>query len=286
MRTVTTVAEVRACVEGWRTRGERVALVPTMGALHEGHLTLVTRARELAERSIVSVFVNPRQFGPNEDFVRYPRTLESDSAKLAAAEVDLLYAPSPDEIYPEGFATTVSVAGPAEGLEGLSRQGFFAGVATVVTKLFTQVLPDVAVFGEKDFQQLAVIRRLTDDLDLRPRIVGVATVREADGLAYSSRNAYLDADQRRTAPNLYRVLSAAARRLSDGDEAAQVVAEAERDLAAQFDRVDYVALRDAESFSAEASPDRPRRLLAAVVLGATRLIDNVPVAPRGAKETL
>ena len=285
MRTVTTVAELRACVEGWRAHGERVALVPTMGALHQGHMMLVARGRELAERSIVSLFVNPRQFAPGEDFAAYPRNLESDSSKLAEAEVDLLYAPAPDQIYPEGFATAVSVGGPAEGLEGDVRPGFFIGVATVVAKLLAQAMPDVAVFGEKDYQQLVVVKRLVRDLDLRARIVGVPTVREEDGLACSSRNAYLDADQREVAPRLFRVLSATAERLGAGHDSAEELATANRELAAAFDRVDYVALRDAESMSADVTPGRTGRLLAAAVLGTTRLIDNVPVAPHGAEET-
>jgi pantoate--beta-alanine ligase len=279
MRTVTTVAELRACVDGWRSHGERVGLVPTMGALHQGHMTLVSRSRELCERTIVSVFVNPRQFAPTEDFAAYPRNMDGDSGLLAEAEVDVIYAPAAEEMYPRGFATTVSLGGPAEGLEGACRPGFFDGVATVVTKLFTQALPDIAVFGEKDFQQLHVVRRLVNDLDLKTRIVGVATVREDDGLALSSRNAYLSDAQRKIAPRLFEVLTRAAEAFPRHAAPAALLAETEADLASTFDLVDYVAWRDTETFDAEIAPGRPGRLLAAVQLGATRLIDNVPVAP-------
>jgi pantoate--beta-alanine ligase len=279
MRTVTTVAELGACVDNWRSKGDQIALVPTMGALHEGHMRLVAEGRGLALRTVASLFVNPRQFAANEDIATYPRNLTDDSSKLADAGVDLLYAPSLDQVYPDGFATTVSVTGPAEGLEGSSRPGFFDGVATVVTKLFTQARPDVAVFGEKDYQQLLVVRRLVRDLDLRPRIVGVPTVRESDGLACSSRNAYLDAGQRRTAPRLYAVLSRTAERLPSHDDRELLLAEAEADLKTSFDKVDYLAWRDDETFAAAMTPGRGGRLLAAVVLGRTRLIDNVPVAP-------
>jgi pantoate--beta-alanine ligase len=250
-----------------------------MGALHAGHLRLVDEARKLAPRTIVSLFVNPRQFAPGQDLATYPRNLEADAAKLAEADVDLLYAPSLDQIYPDGFVTTVSVGGPAEGLEGSSRPGFFDGVATVVTKLFTQTRPDVALFGEKDYQQLQVVKRLARDLDLRPLIVGVPTVREDDGLACSSRNAYLDSEQRQIAPRLYALLSRTAERMAGHDSPDDLLSEAEAELKTYFDKVDYLAWRDGETFEAAMAPGRAGRLLAAVVLGRTRLIDNVAVPP-------
>ena len=283
MRTVTTVAELRACVEDWRSKGDHVALVPTMGALHEGHMRLVAEGRGLAPCTVASLFVNPRQFAADADLATYPRNLEADQAKLAKAGVDLLYAPDLDQVYPNGFATTVSVTGPAEELEGSSRPGFFDGVATVVTKLFTQAQPDVAVFGEKDYQQLLVVRRLVRDLDLRPRVVAVPTVRESDGLACSSRNAYLDAGQRLIAPRLYTVLSRTAEHLPSDDDPELLLAEAEAELKTSFDKVDYLAWRDAETFGAAMTPGRAGRLLAAVALGRTRLIDNVAVAPLSEK---
>jgi pantoate--beta-alanine ligase len=279
MQTVATVAELRACVDLWRAEAEQIALVPTMGALHAGHMRLVDEARKLAPRTVVSLFVNPRQFASGEDLATYPRNLEADSAKLAEAGVDLLYAPCLDQVYPHGFATSVSVGGPAQGLEGSSRPGFFDGVATVVTKLFTQTRPDVALFGEKDYQQLQVVKRLVRDLDLRPSIVGVPTVRDVDGLACSSRNAYLDGEQRLVAPRRYALLSRTAERMADHDDPQHVLNEAEADLKSSFDKVDYLAWRDGETFEAGMTPGRAGRLLAAVMLGRTRLIDNVPVAP-------
>ncbi len=276
--TARTVAALRAVVAEWRRQGRRVALVPTMGALHAGHLSLVRLALERAERVVASVFVNPAQFGPNEDFASYPRGEADDAARLRETGAHLMFAPAVEEMYPPGFATTVSVAGVSEGLCGAHRPGHFEGVATVVTKLLLQALPDMAVFGEKDYQQLMVIRRLTRDLDIPVEIVGGATVREADGLALSSRNAYLSPEERRIAPALYRALAETAAALAAGEEAPLLLARArEAVLAAGFRDVEYLELRDAETLAPLDRAARPARLLAAARLGRTRLIDNVPV---------
>ncbi len=273
------VADLRRTVAEWRRAGLRVALVPTMGALHAGHLSLVGQGLREADRVVASVFVNPTQFGPNEDFAAYPRQETRDAAMLAEAGAHLLYAPAVSEMYPDGFATTVTVTGVSAGLCGDVRPGHFQGVATVVAKLLLQALPDVALFGEKDWQQLQVIRRMVRDLDVPVRVHGVATVRESDGLAMSSRNAYLTPDERRAAPTLYRVLSALADTLRGGDEAAAPhLARARAELeAAGFGPVDYVELRAAESLEPLERADRPARLLAAARLGRARLIDNVAV---------
>lgn len=275
-----TVADLRAQVAGWKAAGLRVALVPTMGALHDGHLSLVRRGRELADRVIASVFVNPTQFAPHEDLASYPRDEAGDAAKLASAGCDLLYAPSVAEMYPAGFATSMSMTGPAEGLCGAFRPQMFGGVALVVTKLFIQAAPDVAVFGEKDYQQLQVIRRFTRDLDLPVRVEGVPTTREPDGLALSSRNAYLSADERARAPALNAALRQAAEALRGGAAAATALTAA-RDhiLAAGFGAVDYVELRDAASLAPMPALTGPARLLAAARLGKARLIDNIAVEP-------
>ena len=277
---VRTVAGLRCYVRGWRDANETVALVPTMGALHEGHLSLVRRARTLANRVCVSLFVNPAQFGPNEDYAVYPRDEAGDAAKLCALDaVDLLYAPAIDEMYPEGALTRVSVAGAGDTLEGEHRPGFFTGVATVVSKLLMQALPDVALFGEKDFQQLLVVRRMVADLWIPVRIEGVPTVREADGLALSSRNSYLTAEQRAVAPALYRVITNVAAGIAAGADPIERAAWAEGELLrAGFDAVDYVAVRDAETLAPWQSPPRPGRVLAAARIGKTRLIDNVPLS--------
>jgi len=281
VRTVRTVADLRARVADWHREGLTVALVPTMGALHAGHLALVERARTLADRVVASIFVNPTQFAPHEDFDRYPRDEAGDAAKLASAGCDLLYAPSVAEMYPEGFCTAISVGGPAEGLCGTFRPQMFGGVAVVVTKLFLQARPDVAVFGEKDYQQLQVIRRFARDLDIPVRVEGAPTVREADGLAMSSRNAYLGTDERARAPELYRALCAAAEALAHGEAAGPAIEAAmARIAAAGFGRIDYVELRDAATLAPLERADRPARLLAAAWMGKARLIDNVPVVPR------
>ena len=272
------VAALRRAVADWRKAGEAVALVPTMGALHAGHLALVARARELSPRVVASLFVNPAQFGPNEDFARYPRNEAEDARKLAAAGTDLLFAPPVEEIYPPGFAIRVDPGPIADRLCGGYRPGHFIGVATVVTKLLLQAQPDFACFGEKDYQQLQIIRRVARDLDIPARIEGVPTVREPDGLALSSRNAYLSPAERAIAPALQRTLAAAAGRIAHG--ASPRVAAAEGDAAllhAGFAKVDYVAACDAQTLEPLDRLDRPGRLLAAAWLGQTRLIDNVPL---------
>jgi len=274
--TVRTVADLRARVKYWHDQGLRVALVPTMGALHQGHLSLVARGLELADRVVTSVFVNPTQFGPNEDFSRYPRQEEQDSALLDSAGCHLLYAPDVAEMYPEGFVTTITVGGVSEGLCGPVRPGHFAGVATVVTKLLLQSQADVALFGEKDYQQLAVIRRFARDLDIPVEIAGVPTLREADGLALSSRNAYLSEDERRVAPWLLRALTGVADGLRAGAKASDLCPmAADGLLKAGFAAVDYVEVRDAETLAPAEILDRPLRVLAAARLGKTRLIDNI-----------
>jgi pantoate--beta-alanine ligase len=277
---VRTVAELRARVCAWRAGGERVALVPTMGALHEGHLSLVRLAKENAARCIASVFVNPTQFGPNEDFNAYPRGEARDAELLASVGCDLLYAPGVGEMYPDGFATTVTVTGVSEPLDGAARPGHFAGVATVVSKLLLQAGPDVAVFGEKDYQQLQVIRRLVRDLDIPVEIVGAPTARADDGLALSSRNAYLSAEERAIAPELHRVLRAAVEQLRAGQPVDEVEYAAVARLGAVgFQRVDYVEVRGSDEL-ARLGPGPivpPARILAAAVLGRTRLIDNLAI---------
>ncbi len=277
---IRSVAELRAQVAAWRGEGLSIALVPTMGALHAGHLSLVRRGLDLVDRVVASVFVNPTQFGPNEDFARYPRQEEKDAAALAGAGCHLLFAPDVDEMYPEGFATAVSVGGVAEGLCGAVRPGHFAGVATVVTKLLLQCLPDVALFGEKDYQQLAVIRRFARDLDIPVRIEGVPTLREDDGLAMSSRNAYMTPEQRAVAPWLIRALTGVADGLRAGAKAADLCPMAASGLLkAGFDSVDYIEVRDAASLAPAETLDRPLRILVAARLGKTRLIDNIGVEP-------
>ncbi|HUZ75057.1 MAG TPA: pantoate--beta-alanine ligase [Stellaceae bacterium] len=282
---VRSIAALRESVDAWRAAGEKVALVPTMGALHAGHLALVARARALCPRVVATVFVNPAQFGPNEDFARYPRDEAADAAKLAAAKCDLVFAPAVDEMYPPGFAASVDPGVMAERLCGAFRPGHFVGVATVVVKLLLQAGPDIACFGEKDYQQLQIIRRVVRDLDLRVRIEGVPTVREADGLALSSRNAYLSPAERAIAPALHRILTATAARIvqrgaAPGEAAAAAAAEL---LRTGFAAVDYVAACDAATLEPLDRLDRPGRLLAAVRLGATRLIDNVPLLAEGGR---
>jgi pantoate--beta-alanine ligase len=279
--TVRTVADLRAHIGGWRAEGLRVGLVPTMGALHQGHLSLVTRALQLADRVCVTLFVNPKQFGPGEDYSVYPRTEAADAALLAGAGAHLLYAPGVEVMYPEGFATTVTVSGVSEGLCGDVRPGHFQGVATVVAKLLLQAQPDVAVFGEKDYQQLQVIKTLVRDLDIPVEVVGAPTLRDPDGLAMSSRNAYLTPGQRAVAPALNRALGEAARSVANGAPASEATAKARADLlAAGFDKVDYVEVRDAETLKPVEHPTRPARVIAAAWLGKARLIDNVAVLPR------
>ncbi len=275
---IRTVAALRARVDGWRNHGLRVGVVPTMGALHEGHLSLVRIAQSHADRVIVTLFVNPTQFNNKDDLAAYPRTEADDAAKLAALGVDVLYAPDVDEMYPQGFATTVSVKGVSEGLCGAFRPGHFDGVATVVTKLLLQTGADCAVFGEKDFQQLAVIRRLLADLDIPVQIVPGPTVREADGLAMSSRNVRLTREGRAKAPALAAALFDAAANLGNGADVGSVLAAARAAiLDAGFTEVEYLELRDAAGLAPLDAPTVPARLLAAAWLDGVRLIDNVPV---------
>lgn len=256
-----------------------MGLVPTMGALHEGHLSLIAEAAKRSERVVVSIFVNPRQFGPNEDFRRYPRNVEQDRARIVAqGTTDVIFIPESEEIYPEGFATEITIAGPARGLESDFRPHFFAGVATVVAKLLIAVAPDIAVFGEKDYQQLLVIRRLANDLGLAVDVVGAPIVREPDGLAMSSRNAYLSPRERDVAGRLNRVLADVAESVRSGAS----IAATEREgcdvlLAAGFDSVDYLAIRDAHTLVPLERASGDMRILAAATVGGTRLIDNVAV---------
>ncbi|MFN9499584.1 MAG: pantoate--beta-alanine ligase [Erythrobacteraceae bacterium] len=288
MQIATTRDVLRNAVAALRQEGVgqsvgRIALVPTMGALHEGHLTLVRRAREMADHVVASIFVNPKQFGQNEDLDAYPRQLAEDAAMLAAEGCALLWAPTAAEMYPSGFVTNISVTGVSEGLCGAARPGHFDGVATVVCKLFNQVQPDVALFGEKDFQQLAVIRAMARDLDLvRPHvdaIIGVPTVREADGLAMSSRNRYLSAEQRAAAASLPRAMRAAIAEIESGTPVAGALAALQAQvIAAGFSSLDYAALADSTSLAPLAAlGDAPARLLVAARIGGTRLIDNMAV---------
>jgi pantoate--beta-alanine ligase len=275
-----TVPELRVTTRAWRSAGESVALVPTMGALHHGHLALVREGRRLARRVVVSIFVNPTQFAPGEDLDAYPRPFETDCALLEGVHADLVWAPTVGVMYPEGASTSVLPAGPANGLESITRPHFFAGVSTVCCKLFNQVGPDVALFGEKDFQQLAVVRQMVRDLDMPLAIQGVATVREADGLAMSSRNRYLSPAERRLAPRLFAEITAAGRRIRAGERIDLACLEAgEALLRAGFASIDYIEARDAATLAPleAVSPavERPFRVLAAVRLGSTRLIDNV-----------
>jgi pantoate--beta-alanine ligase len=273
------VADLRAQVASWRAGGLTVGFVPTMGALHEGHLSLVRTAKTRADRVVASIFVNPKQFAPTEDLDRYPRQEAKDAELLASAGCDLLFLPTPEAMYPPGFATAVLVEGPSQGLETDFRPGFFAGVATVVAKLLVQVGADIAVFGEKDYQQLLVVRRLVADLDLPVEIVAGPTVREVDGLAMSSRNAYLGVEERSIAASMSRILTAAAREARAGHPVDAVERTAAAGLLeAGFRSVDYVAVRDAETLAPFAGVvDRPARVLAAAWLGSTRLIDNIAV---------
>lgn len=275
---VRTVADLRAQVGAWRRAGERIGFVPTMGALHDGHLSLIRLAGGRADRVVASVFVNPTQFGPNEDFDAYPRDEARDAALLAEAGCHLLFAPGVEEMYPPGASTTVTVAGVSEPLDGQARPGHFAGVATVVTKLLNQCAPDVAVFGEKDFQQLQVIRRLVRDLDLPVEIVGGPTARAEDGLALSSRNAYLSAEERQVAGRLNQVLAQALARLRAGEAVAAMEQWAVAELlAAGFRQVDYVEARVPATLArlGPGPASGPIRVLAAARLGRTRLIDNM-----------
>lgn len=276
---VHTIAELRAATADFRRRGERVALVPTMGALHAGHLSLVEAARRDARRVVVTIFVNPAQFGPSEDFVKYPRALPQDLEKLAHVAADLCFAPSLEEIYPRGFATRVEIDGPARaGLEDRFRPTHFCGVATIVAKLLNQAHADTAMFGEKDYQQLLVIRRLAQDLDIPTKILSAPTLRETDGLAMSSRNVYLCAEDRQKAPALYAALDRARRALLNGAPIESVLERARGDLEGRQFAIDYFEARNALTLAPVASArDAPVRLLAAAKIGGVRLIDNIEV---------
>jgi pantoate--beta-alanine ligase len=275
-----TVSALRRSLAQWRDAGETIALVPTMGALHEGHISLVRLARRRADRVVVSIFVNPAQFAPSEDFSTYPRTFDTDVALLAREKADLVWAPqSVAVMYPEGFATRIVPDGAAAaGLEDRFRPDFFKGVATVVAKLFTQTMPDIAVFGQKDYQQLQVVTRMARDLDLPLRVIGAPTVREKDGLAMSSRNVYLSADERAQAPLLHRVLKLCADKIAKGRSVATIVSEGREAIERGGFALDYLEARHAETLAPIGSvKDGPVRLLVAAKLGTTRLIDNIGV---------
>ena len=276
---VRTVPALRRAVDGLRAKTASIALVPTMGALHDGHVSLVRLAKRRAKRVIVSIFVNPTQFAPTEDFSSYPRTWKADVARLAAEGVDAIWNPDVKAMYPDGFATRIVPEGPAiVGLEDRFRPHFFGGVATVVGKLFTQVRPDFAIFGEKDFQQLRVVTRMAGDLDLGVKVIGSRTVRERDGLAMSSRNVYLSPEERRTAPVLYRAMKESAKRLRAGEDLEAAMAGGTELIATAGFVLDYFEARHAETLAQILSvKDGPVRILVAARLGKTRLIDNVGV---------
>jgi pantoate--beta-alanine ligase len=270
--------DLRQAVAAWKAAGKRVGLVPTMGALHEGHLTLVRRACDVADKVIVTIFVNPKQFSATEDLSKYPRTEEADLELLASEGVDLVYAPEPAEIYPDGFVTTITVAGPAKaGLEEKFRPQFFDGVATVVAKLFIQSNADVALFGEKDYQQLTVVRQMARDLDLAIEVIGVPTVRDEDGMALSSRNRYLSKHERNQAASIHRSLQQAAEKIRNGTDPQSTTRAASRSLMTLGFKVDYVTARNAETLALPQSAAEPLRILAAAWIGTTRLIDNIEV---------
>jgi pantoate--beta-alanine ligase len=275
--------ELRALTRRWHSDGTASAIVPTMGALHGGHLSLVEHARQHAPKVVVSIFINPKQFGPGEDLARYPRDEAADLEKLGEAEVDVVFAPPPEQVYPAGFSTMVFMAGPAAvGLEDRFRRGFFPGVATVVAKLLIGAACDFAMFGEKDYQQLMVVKTLVRDLLLPTTIIGVPTHREADGLAMSSRNSYLSAADRALAPALYHSLERAAQEIRLGVPTRRAERRARLALTRRGFKVDYLSARNAETLAIPRSADEPLRLLAAAALGHTRLIDNIAVVPANA----
>jgi pantoate--beta-alanine ligase len=280
VQTLRDLPALRAAMAALKRDGKPLVLVPTMGALHDGHMALVEEGRRHGRHVAVSIFVNPKQFGPNEDLDAYPRREAKDAQMLSAAGVDILWAPTVNVMYPAGFATNISVSGVSDGLDGAARPGHFDGVATVVAKLFNQVQPDVAIFGEKDYQQLAVIRRMVADLDLPIEIVGMPTQRAEDGLALSSRNAYLSEEERKAALALPRALGEAKRQIEKGEPVEGALAKAITTLNQHgFDPVDYVTLCDAATLEPMTVLDRPARLLGAARLGRTRLIDNIAVDP-------
>jgi len=278
LQIVRTIAEFRELLKEWRLKEETIGFVPTMGYLHDGHISLIRRATELADHTVASVFVNPRQFGPNEDYAVYPREEIRDAHLLDDAGCEILFAPSVDEMYPDGGVTKVSVPEIGDILEGHYRPGFFIGVATVVTKLLLQSLPDVAVFGEKDYQQLMVIKRMVKDLDIPVRIEGAPTGREDDGLAMSSRNTYLTSEERKIAPVLYKTISDVGKKFRAGERPPELIQWAKKQLSeAGFEKIDYLEIRDAEDLAPVYDANRPARVLVAAWLGKPRLIDNVAV---------
>jgi pantoate--beta-alanine ligase len=279
IKVVRTVRDLRKVTAKWRQAGKTIALVPTMGALHAGHLSLVKLAKKKADKAVVSIFVNPTQFAPHEDLSRYPRDEAGDLKKLGDADADLVWSPTVEAMYPEGFSTEVKAGSAAADLEGAFRPHHFGGVATVCCKLFNQVRPDIAIFGEKDYQQLAVLRQMVRDLDMPLEIIGAPTKREKDGLALSSRNAYLSEAERSIAPALYSAISEAALEVASGMSAETATSDAAAKLlSAGFTTVDYIEVRDSETLGELSTlGGRPLRILAAVWLGKTRLIDNVAV---------
>ena len=279
METINTVEQLRRTVAGWRAQGMRTAVVPTMGALHDGHVALVQHGLRLADRVVVTIFVNPKQFSAHEDLGKYPRDEAGDRRKLKQAGAHVIYAPATLEMYPEGFATEVVTSGPAKvGLEDRFRPHFFNGVTTAVAKLFIQAGCDYAMFGEKDYQQLKVVTRMAGDLDIPSVVIAVPTVRETDGLAMSSRNAYLSREERARAPLIHQELEAAAAAIRNGTAPAHAAAAAARALTQSDFRVDYIEARNADTLAELHAESDPVRLLAAAWLGSTRLIDNVPVS--------
>jgi len=279
--TVRKVRALRTRIAEWRRKGNTVALVPTMGGLHDGHLSLARLAKKRADRAVVSIFVNPTQFGPNEDFANYPRDVAGDAKKLAPIGADLIFAPAVEDMYPEGFATHVEINGITDVLCGASRPGHFSGMATVVSKLLLQCLPDFALFGEKDYQQLLVIKRMVADLNIPVKILGGPIVRDSDGLALSSRNAYLSAEERRTAPLLYQTILEIAADLSRGRAVNETITAGRVLLEAAGFKVDYLEVRNAATLEAATNLHTTKaRVFVAAFLGRTRLIDNVPLPKR------
>ncbi|MDA9314536.1 pantoate--beta-alanine ligase [Alphaproteobacteria bacterium] len=278
MDIVRTVAELRSHVSAWRKDGLSISLIPTMGSLHAGHLSLMKVGREKSDKVIASIFVNPLQFAPNEDFETYPREENFDILKLVEEGVDLLFAPKVNEMYREKSKTTINVGGLTDCLCALSRPGFFDGVATVVTKLLLQALPDIAIFGEKDYQQLLVIKRFTTDLDIPVEIIGAPTIREDDGLALSSRNIYLDTKSRSIAPSMYSILNQHASNISNGSDIKKSLEIARKNLQdSGFEKIDYLDLRNSQTLETCGDLKQPSRLFAAAWLGSTRLIDNLAI---------
>ena len=278
MDIVRTVAEMRSHVSMWRREGLSVALVPTMGSLHAGHLSLMKVGKERSDRVIATIFVNPLQFAPNEDFETYPRREDSDIQKLVEEDIDLLFAPDVNEMYRPDATTTINVGGLTNCLCALSRPGFFDGVATVVTKLLLQALPDTAIFGEKDYQQLLVIKRLATDLDIPVEIIGAPTIREEDGLALSSRNVYLDTKSRSIAPSMYNILNQYASDISNGNDIKKSLQLAKQNMQKSgFEKIEYLDLRSSQTLQACNDIKKPSRLFAAAWLGSTRLIDNLAI---------